>query len=262
MKDFAKPGFLTTVCAIGGLFCLYARQWMLSTGVGPTGLIYTRHTGALMGWGVTAIVCIFLFLSLRWRPRCRICATPLSALGQLCAAAGFGSAAWTLSENGALFLSAATLLQTRASSQFLSLIAAVLGAVCCVMSLWAAVAAFRGKQPPVPAFFPAVVFFMLFLVCRYRQWSGEPELQRYLYQMLATVALLLTAYRWASMTVVKRDAWNYLPISRAALFFCLAAVADGSFLLLYGCMALSIAVDGCTPVQKKVQGEETNVPAN
>lgn len=247
MKDLAKPGFLTVLCAIGGILCLFARQWMFTTGVGPTGLVYTRHTGALMGWGITAVVCLALFLSLRWRPRCRICPTPVSGIGQLCAALGYGSAAWLLAKG---------------STQTLTLIAAALGAVCCLMSLWMAISAFRGKQPPAPAFFPAVVFFMLFLVCRYRQWSGEPELQRYLFQMLATVCLLVTAYRRASMPINKRDAWEYLPVSRAALFFCLAAAADGSFLLLYGGMALAICVDGCTPVRRRVQGVESNASAS
>jgi hypothetical protein len=100
---------------------------------------------------------------------------------------------------------------------------------------------------------PPVLFLMFFLICRYQQWSGEPELLRYLFQMLAVIFLMFTAYHRAALESDKKGVRSYLILSRSAIFFCIAAIPGSAYSILYGCCAVALLLDGFTATPR--QGE-------
>lgn len=236
MKSLSKLPVLTALCASLGLVCLCTRQWLLSTGADDKGLLTAWHPGMVLSLLLLAAAVCMLCLALRERQVYRFNSSPLSIAGMLLFALGYGYAAWKLLSG---------------SSQVLSVIAGVLGIISVLFSLIVAFALFRKIRLHPLVYCPFVLFYMFLLVCRYQQWSGEPELQRYLFQMLSVITLMLSAYHRAALAADKKGARSYLLVSRAAVFFCIAAIPGSAYGVLYGCAAVAIILDGFTASKKQ-----------
>lgn len=234
MKHLSKLPVLTTLCASLGLVCLIVRQWLLSTGSDSKGLLIAGHPGIFLSWlFLAAVVCLLRF-SLRQRQIYHFSPTVLSAVSMLLFVIGYS-------------VSAFQLLSTRA--QTLSVIAGILAILSALCSLLLAFAMYRKLRLHPLVYCPSALFLMFFLVCRYQQWSGEPELQRYLFQMLSVVSLMFTAYHRAALEADRKGARPYLLLSRAAIFFCIAAIPGSLYGALYGCSAVALLLDGFTVKQ-------------
>ncbi len=236
MKHLSKLPVLTASCAGLGLVSLCVRQWLLSSGTDKKGLLTAGHPGTILSLLLlVACVCV-LCLALRQRQVYRFRNSPLSIASMVIFAIGYFCAAWKL-------------LASR--GQALSVIAGILGILSAVCALFLAFALYRKLRLHPLVYCPFVLFFMFFLVCRYQQWSGEPELQRYLFQMLSVVSLMLSAYHRAALEADKKGARIYLLASRAAVFFCIAAIPGSAYGILYGCAAVAIILDGFTVSAKQ-----------
>lgn len=229
MKFLSKLPFVTALCTGLGLLCLCIRQWMFRTGVDDKGLLIIGHPGLLISWALLAVTVAVLFLSLRERQVFRFSSTPLSITGTVFFTIGYGYASWQL-------------LSSRA--QVLSLVAGILGILSCLCALLAIILHCSKRHVHPFVYCPAVLFFLFFLVCRYQQWSGEPELQRYLFQTLCVIFLMLSAYHRAALAADRKGARIYLLFSRAAIFFCISAIPGSQYGVLYGCSAVALILDG------------------
>ena len=236
MKHLSKLPVLTALCAALGLICLYVRQWLLRTGPDHKGLLTVSHPGILLSILLLAAVLCVLCLALRQKQTYRFRNSALSVVSMVFFAVGYGSAAWKLLENRSHTLSAVT---------------GILGAVCVVCALCIAFALLRKLRLHPFVYCPFAIFLMLFLVCRYQQWSSEPELQRYLFQLLCVITLMVSAYHRAALEADKKGARSYLLVSRAAVFFCIAAIPGSTYGILYGCSAVAIILDGFTVSKKQ-----------
>ncbi len=236
MKYLSKLPVLTTLCAALGLVCLCMRQWLLRTGVDDKGLLAAFHPGILLSLLLLVTALCVLCLALRQQQVYRFRNSSLSIVSMVFSAVGYASAAWKL-------------LLGRA--QTLSVIAGILGILSAVCALCIAFALFRKVKLHPFVYCPAVLFLMFLLVCRYQQWSGEPELQRYLFQMLSVISLMISAYHRAALEADKKGVRIYLLISRAAVFFCIAAIPGSVYGPLYGCCAVAIILDGFTVSTKQ-----------
>ena len=231
MKFLSKLPVLTALCAVLGLACLCVRQWLLRTGADDKGLFPAFHPGILLSLLFLAAALCILCLALRRQQVYRFRNSPLSIISMIFFAVGYASSAWKLLAN---------------RPQTLSVIAGILGIVSAVCALYIAFALFRKIKLHPFIYCPAALFLMFLLVCRYQQWSGEPELQRYLFQMLSVISLMLSAYHRAALESDKKGARSYLLISRAAVFFCIAAIPGSIYGPLYGCSAVAVILDGFT----------------
>ena len=236
MKYLSKLPVVTGLCAVLGLVCLCIRQWLLSSGTDDKGLLTAGHPGMLLSvLLLAAAVCVLCF-ALRQQQVYRFRNSTLSIVSMLFFAIGYGCAAWQL-----LF----------SHSYPLYVITGILGILCVLCALAIAFCLIRKIRLHPLVFCPPVLFFMLFLVCRYQQWSGEPELQRYLFQMLSVVTLMLSAYHRAALAADKKGVRSYLLVSRAAVFFCIAAIPGSAYGTLYGCAAVAIILDGFAASRKQ-----------
>lgn len=231
MKHLSKLPVLTGLCAGLGLVCLCMRQWLLRTGTDEKGLLVSGHPGMAISLLLLAVCVCILCLALRQKQIYSFRKSPLSILSMIIFAIGYGFAAWKLLSS---------------HSQTLSVIAAILGILSAVCSLLIAFGLLRKFRLHPLVYCPAVLFFMFLLTYRYQQWSGEPELQRYLFQMLSVVSLMISAYHRAALEADKKGARVYLLSSRASVFFSIAAIPGSVYGVLYGCAAVAIILDGFT----------------
>lgn len=231
MKHLSKLPLFTGLCAGLGLLCLLIRQWMLGDAPDEKGLLAAGHPGIVLSWLLLAAAVCVLCLALRQRQVYHFSPTSLSAVGMVFSTVGYGITAWQL-------------LSTRA--QTLAVLAGAFAALSALCALLLAFAMYRRLRLHPFVYCPAVLFLMLFLICRYQQWSSEPELQRYLFQMLSVVALMFTAYHRAALESDKKGVRSYLLFSRAAIFCCIAAIPGSLYGMLYGCSAVALLLDGFT----------------
>lgn len=234
MKHLSKLPVLTTLCATLGLVCMCIRQWLLSAGTDSKGLLVASHPGILISWLLLSAAACILCLSLKQRQVYHFSPTPVSAVSMVFFAIGYSTAAIQL-------------FTTHAHT--LSMIAGCFAVCSALCALLLAFALYRKLRLHPFVYCPPALFLMLFLVCRYQQWSGEPELQRYLFQMLAVVSLMFTAYHRAALESDKKGVRAYLLLSRAAIFCCIAAIPGSLYGILYGCGAAALILDGFTVKQ-------------
>lgn len=234
MKKLSNPGVLSILCAFAGAVCLAARMWLLGS-TDEKGLLATTHPGGIASWVVMAAAAVLIGYAL-WgkKPRFAFPPAPLNGVGTLLSALGFACAAWTL------FSSKAGLLEN---------LAAVVAVLCLLCAAVRGVLRLQGKRPSAPLYFPAVLFFLLFLLIQYRHWSAEPELQRYFFALAAHVCIMLASYYRAAAEGGFGKSNAYLICSCGGIFFCLAAATD--LWLFYIPMAAHLLLDNCSLVEKK-----------
>ena len=131
--------------------------------------------------------------------------TPLASVGFFVQAVGFGIAAWTLLSY--------TTLALRTATGILGILSALCAAV-------AGIYAIRGYRTHPLFFCPGSLFFVCFLFCRYQQWSAEPQLQNYAFQLLASIFLMMTSFYRASLELSGGKLRGYVFCNQTSLFFC------------------------------------------
>ena len=231
MKQLKKPSVSAAVFALGGIVAMLLRFWLLDSGVDDRGLLVTKHLGYILSY----VLCLALPVSLclvlgKGKRQLHFAPTVFSAVGFFVQAVGFGLAAWTL-------LSYTTLVMRTATGIF-----GILAALCAVV---AGIYALKGYRTHPLFFCPGALFFACFLFCRYQQWSAEPELQRYVFQLLAAVFSMISLYQRSALGVRMGKGKGYILWSRSTILFCLAAVPGSQLPLLWLAVAASFALDGC-----------------
>jgi hypothetical protein len=231
MKQLKKPSVSAAVFAFGGLATMLLRFWLLGSGVDDRGLLVTGHLGYILSY----VLCLALPVSLqlllgRGKHPLHFAPTIFAAVGFFVQAVGFGIAAWTL-------LSYTTLVMRTATGIF--------GIIAAFCALVAGIYAMKGYRTHPLFFCPGTLFFACFLFCRYQQWSAEPELQRYVFQLLAAVFSMISLFQRSALGARMGSGKRYVLWSRSTILFCLAAIPGSQLPLLWLTMAASFALDGC-----------------
>ncbi len=231
MKQLSKPSVSAAIFALGGIAAMLLRFWLLKSGVDDRGLLIPGHLGYILSY----VLCLglptsFVLLLGKGKDHLHFATTPIASVGFFVQAVGFGIAAWTL-------LSYTTLVMRTATG-----ILGIISALCAVVS---GIYAIRGYRTHPLFFCPGALFFVCFLFCRYQQWSAEPELQQYVFQLAAAVVSMLALYQRSALGVNVGSSKLYLLWSRSAVLLCLAAIPGSQLPLLWLAMAISFALDCC-----------------
>ena len=231
MKQLCKPIWSAVLFALGGVAAMGLRFWLLRTGVDDRGLLVTGHLGYILSYVLCLAlpVCLLLLLGKEKR-HLHFVPNALASAGFFVQAVGFGLAAWKL-------LASTTLAMHTATGFF--------GIAAALCALVAGIYALRGCRTHPLFFCPGALFFACFLFCRYQQWSAEPELQRYVFQLLAAVVSMFGLYQRSALGLNMGSSKLYLLWSRSATMLCLAAIPGSQLPLLWLCVALSFALDCC-----------------
>lgn len=231
MKKNTFPALIAALCTLAGVLCMAVRQWLLTADTDQKGLLVAGHPGDVISWILTGLVLLTLIAVTVWyKPRCRFYGSGLAGVG-------------IVAQASALAFLSGPLLRSGSTVAVIAVIFALLSLLCCIAKILYRV---NMKKFPPLLYFPLVIFYLLFLVYCYQDWSSQPQLQLYVFQLLATVCLTLTAYQRAALALNTGSSTTYFLTSNAAVFFCLAAVPGAEHFLLFLLMAVATLLDGCT----------------
>ena len=212
-KQFWIPG-LSLTCALAGEAAWLLRWRLLMAGVDEKGLLLPGQPLATLSWILTGCV-IALTLALLWKHR----KTEIVIHGSK---ASDGVRALAMILAAVLFW----------DETILGKAVAVAAAVTAILSVWSLLG---GKKPLAHAMadIPTVLFFILCLLCSYRTWSAEPEIQRYCYRLLALVCLMMAAYQRSAVWLGMGKGSLFLGTGILGVYFAFAAGADPGFTVLF-----------------------------
>ena len=196
-----------------GMECQYLRRLLYSVYLDDIGLL---KTGTALEWGIYALAALslLLFAAAARKPQ-EMEVSPssaIAALGQLIGAAGMG---WT------------ALRYPGEMPGLLGTLWKLLGIASCLCLIWSAFCVWSKKTPGfLPLLIPCL-FWLVHLIDNYRGWSGQPQLQSYLFALIGTMAMALFAYYTAAEAVGMGKPRLRVFSALSACFFCLAAMLPG-----------------------------------
>lgn len=233
MNRFSKIGLFPWVpLAAGGVgFALQCWQFSL---VDAKGLLPENHIS-----GTLSVILLALVLAACWfgvqnlAPTKEYCqlfpASRVAAVGGLIGAVGMGIAAFTLPGAGLL--------------RYLIPVCGLLGAGALVVIAYCR---FHDRQPNSLLHCAVTVYLIFRIMAACRVWSAEPQPQRYLFGLLASLFLLLACYYRAALDLQAGNSRRYIFFAQAALFCCCLSV-PGEDWLFYLSAGIWMATDYCTP---------------
>lgn len=235
MKQIKKSILLPLVAIGGGAIGLLLRFWLLRSAVDSEGLLIHGHPSVwlLNLFCAAVIVALFFLTGKPGGPGKYYANFPDFAPGGICA---FAAAA-------GLFFSILGELIGRPD---------LLTGLCDMIGLLAVFSlAFTGycrlnhRRPGFLFHALICIFLILRLICRYRSWSSDPQLQDYACELLATICLMLGAYHRAAfdLNMGSRRALQFWGL--AGTFFAIVSLAGSEPKLLYGTLGLWMVTNLC-----------------
>lgn len=215
MEEWAvkQSKLLPLAALVMGLACQIGRWTLYRTAVDATGLL---TAGTPLEWGSYAlsVLAIGLFAAAVGKLReTEVSSEPiLAGLGQLIGGLGLG---WTA---------------VRYSGEMPGLlgnlwkILGILSALCLICTAYCTK---NGKAPHFLLLLPPCLFWLTHLIDNYRGWSGQPQLQSYLFALLANMAMALFTYYTAAEAAQMGKPRLRVFAGMSAGFLCLAAMLPG-----------------------------------
>ena len=204
---------LPLAALVMGLACQIGRWTLYRTAVDATGLL---TAGTPLEWGSYAlsVLAIGLFAAAVGKMgETEVSSEPiLAGLGQLIGGLGLG---WT------------ALRYPGEMPGLLGILWKILGIAAAICLLWSALQTFQKKTPQFLALLAPCLFWLVHLIDNYRGWSGQPQLQSYLFALLSTMAMALFTYYTAADSVGLGKPRIRCFSALSAGFLCLAAMLPG-----------------------------------
>ena len=161
-----------------GLHPLAARFLLYRVAVDDKGLLTPAHPVELLLWALAAATVVLALLFTGKDPKKRR-DDQLEALGQVMAAVGIAISAAGGFKGGA---------------GILDLVHMVFGLAAAVLLCFGAILRWQSKPEPIFCAGVACMFFALHLVCRYRGWSSQPQLQDYFFPLAGAITAMFFCY--------------------------------------------------------------------
>ena len=204
---------LPLAALVMGLACQIGRWTLYRTAVDATGLL---TAGTPLEWGSYAlsVLAIGLFAAAAGKLRETEVSseTILAGLGQLIGGLGLG---WTA---------------VRYSGEMPGMLGnlwRILGIASALCLIWSTWCTFRRKNTPFLLSLAPCLFWLTHLIDNYRGWSGQPQLQSYLFALLATMFMVLFTYYTAADSVGLGKPRLRVFAGLSAGYLCLAAMLPG-----------------------------------
>ena len=235
-KKYRKPALLPLAVLIAGAVGAVLRLWLLGSGKDSGGLIVPGHPAAILLVCLTLGVLVLL-----------LCATRHLVQGSKysfnfpASKLRFGGAM-----AGALGVLVTAISQFSAAGDGLSTACAVLGVIAALVLGYTGFLYLTGKQPSLFLHGFVCVYLMLMLICQYRIWSSEPQIQTYCYPLLATVCIMLACYHNAMFDGDWGTRRAFTVYHLLAGFFCCLSVVGDYMPLFYLGMGVWMFTDRCS----------------
>lgn len=238
-----KSKFALLPCIILGMGCASSavRALVYAVATDSEGLVDIPTFPALLVLAITAVAIYLCIAHTRGfsQPECYEDAVPPSRIGGI---------ATLLPAIGI----AALLLTERASNgDVLSLVRFLLGGASMVCFLVIGVLRMRGKTPHFALYALICLFFIAHLVNAYRVWSANTQISTFVWQLFASIALMLVAYAHALLASGGKGGRRTVVYGLFAMYFALLCLPDECCKLFYITCGLWALTSICAPAQKE-----------
>ena len=220
MDNLLKVKNLPLFAALAGLAGNVLRRLLYIVGTDDKGLLVRSHPLELALWVLTGAVLAVTVWGV-WKEKDfgePFSASKGAAVCQILAGACFG-------------LTAA--VQEPMLSSPLGMAWKVLGLLSFPCLLLAGAARSRGKRPFFALYMIPCLFLVFHIINHYQLWSGDPQLQDYVFELFGAMALMLFAYSCAAFSVGAGNCRMYRLAGILAVYLGLVAISRTEQLLLY-----------------------------
>lgn len=226
MKKYFSSRMLPLFTIGAGGVGLALRAWLLAGGIDEKGLIVIGHPANILSYILTALTLAVLALCcLDSQPHMRktVFQSPSATLIGSCAAA--------------IGILATAIEELTRKNEPVTIACCVLGVLAAAALVLSGILHMRRMKPVWWFYLPVTLFFMFHLISQYRFWSAEPEIQKFFFQLLASLFLMLCSYHRITTDAGKPEPRRFLFTGQAALFFCCMSCAGDSRLFYLTCGA-------------------------
>lgn len=231
-----KLTLLPLAVLVAGAVGAALRLWLLSSGKDPGGLIAPEHPAGTLLVILTLGVLVLLVFATRHLVQGSKYSFNFPASKLRCGGTVVG----------ALGMLATAISQLTAGGDGLSIACAVLGLAAGAVLGYIGFLYLQGKQPSLFLHGFVCVYLMLLLICQYRIWSSEPQIQTYCYPLLATVCVMLACYHNAMFDGDWGTRRAFTVFHLLAGFFCCLSVVGDYMPLFYLGMGAWMFTDRCS----------------
>lgn len=241
MKLAVKPNLMKALIGASGILGLVLRSVLYTAGVDRKGLLVTGYWSGTAVWLLTSAVALILLLWCRRLTGAHAFpASPFAAAGAalagialvLCPVAQVPSPVFAILEPVLRYAAAASLM---AVSYY----------------------RFRRKQPFFLLHCCVCLYLALRLVCQYRVWSADPQIQNYAFYLGAHVALMVTAYQFAALDAGLGSLGKLWGAGLAAVYLSTVSIAGSEEPFFLICFALWIVSNLSHPSAKSPKNQLT-----
>ena len=222
------------------------RLWLYSTGLDEEGLLKAAHPAGILVLILTVLTIAALIWFLRHfsvedkYPR-QFPASLLGSLGTFAGAAG-------------ILLAAMVELVRRESP--LSVLAGLLGIIAAAAMVMTALCRYKGMRPNYLLHTAVCLFFVVRLISRYQNWSADPQLHDYCFQLLATVCAMLFCYHRAALDLKSGNRRPLVIVGLLGTYFCCLSVVASDAPLFYAAIGAWMVTNlGALDIPAAVSGE-------
>lgn len=191
-----------------GFLGLLLRIWLFATGLDEKNLLSVTHPAHILILVLTVAVVVLLFC---FPPN------PGYVVRKNPPASGAGLLGQFLAGVGILIASFAELFTSRDLTMTITSILGILAALSLLSLCWKQTQRNKARTFEMVAI---TVYLMAHLISQYRQWSAEPQLQNYLFQVLGSVFLMVACYHRARLELLGGKLRWYVFFNQGALLLC------------------------------------------
>jgi hypothetical protein len=242
MNHLKTWNFLPRILLIPGIAAALLRWQLYGTALDEKGLLTAGHPLSIAQWAVVALGAALIAAAVR------------KAAGDNSYALNFPVSP---SAGSTCFLMAAMVLSMVLNTVLpltgiLPRIWKVLGILTAPALVWTGSRRSKGQTPFFAGHGLLCLFLLLYVISRYQLWSGNPQLQDYVFELLAMVALILFSYHHAAFEADMGSRRWLLGSGMAVLLLSPAAVLGSGAPGLYIAGLVWAACDLCplTPPEK------------
>lgn len=223
MKRLLSSKFLPAMTLLLGAVGFLLRLGLYAVAPDGKGLLPKGHPLELLLWAVT-VVAMALVIAAGWN------AKGSNRYGDNFGPSLPGAVGNILMAAGILLT---VLLNQPKMPNLLGSLWKLLGFVSAPCLVAAAFARVQGKRPFFLLHTSACLFLVLHIVNHYQAWSGNPQLQDYLFPMLGTMALMFFGFYMAAFAVDSGSRRMLLGMGLAAVYLCAVSLSSGAYFFLY-----------------------------
>lgn len=242
MKKYLKHENLPWLTlAVGGIGLLL-RLWLIST-EDAKGFIIGGHFSGILLILLTLAFLAVLYLATRsltqgGKYQFNFPASLTGGIGAGLAALGCGIA---------------SLVELTTAADTLAVFCSLLGLVAAAALAFVGHSRWKGLHPSMLAHTAICVWLMLRLICLYRSWSSDPQLEDYCFELLAIVCAMLSCYHRATFDANFGQRPPHIFFSLAGVYCCCVSLANPGTALLYLSLGVWLFTDLCrlTPMPRR-----------